>query len=256
MSIFEFMVLINLLYSIYKWIFAYPILVVITIIVTLLITFGSLLFGSKWWGYYPALLWGKCWCWLLFVKIEVRGRENIDKGTSYVFVANHQGAYDIFTIYGYLGHNFKWMMKKSLEKIPFVGMACRYSEQIMVDRSSPMAMARSVVEARKRLCNGMSLVVFPEGTRTIDGKMLPFKKGAFKLAMDFKLPLVPITIDGAYKILPRTSKFDVKYGKIILTIHRPIMPNTVGKTDLTLVMKETYDTIQSALPKDLRSSSE
>jgi 1-acyl-sn-glycerol-3-phosphate acyltransferase len=104
-----------------------------------------------------------------------------------------------------------------------------------------MAMARSVVDARKRLCNGMSLVVFPEGTRTLDGKMLSFKKGAFKLAMDFKLPLVPITIDGAYKVLPRTSKFDVKHGKIIITIHRPIMPVTEGKADLASIMKETYD---------------
>ena len=203
------MSLVQFLYTIYKWIFAYPVMVIITFIVTLSITFGSLLFGSKWWGYYPAHFWGKCWCWLLFVKVEVRGKDNIDKNTSYVFVANHQGAYDIFSIYGFLGHNFKWMMKKSLEKIPFVGMACKYSEQIMVDRSSPMAMARSVIEARKRLCNGMSLVVFPEGTRTLDGKMLSFKKGAFKLAMDFKLPLVPITIDGAYKVLPRTSKFDI-----------------------------------------------
>ena len=250
------MSILRLLYTIYKWIFAYPLMVIITIIVTLSITFGSLLFGSKSWGYYPALIWGKCWCWFLFVKVEVRGKENIDKNTSYVFVANHQGAYDIFTIYGYLGHNFKWMMKKSLEKIPFVGMACKYSEQIMVDRSSPMAMARSVVDARKRLCNGMSLVVFPEGTRTIDGKMLPFKKGAFKLAMDFKLPLVPITIDGAYKVLPRTSKFDVKYGKIILTVHRPIMPVTEGKADLAAVMKETYNAIQSALPEELHSDFE
>ena len=131
-------------------------------------------------------------------------------------------------------------------------MACKYSEQIMVDRSSPMAMARSVVDARKRLCNGMSLVVFPEGTRTIDGRMLPFKKGAFKLAMDFRLPLVPITIDGAYKVLPRTSKFDVKYGKITLTIHKPIYPPTEGKSDLAEVMKETYNAIQSGLPKELQ----
>ena len=244
--------MIKFLYDIYKWLIAYPILVLITIIVTLSMIIGSRLFGSKWWGYYPDHVWGKCWCWLLFVRVNVVGKENIDKNTSYVFVANHQGAYDIFSIYGYLGHNFKWMMKKSLEKIPFVGSACVNSEQIMVDRSSPMAMARSVVDARKRLCNGMSLVVFPEGTRTIDGTMNSFKKGAFKLAVDFKLPLVPITIDGAYKILPRTSKFNIRYGTINITIHQPILP-TEGKPDMEALMQQTYDAMQSALPEELRT---
>lgn len=245
--------MIRLLYNIYKWIIAFPLMIIITILVTTTTGLGSILFGSKWWGYYPPHIWGKCWCWLLFVKVNVKGRENIDKKTSYVFVANHQGAYDIFTIYGYLGHNFRWMMKKSLEKIPFVGQACKYSEQIFVDRSSPMAMARSIVDARKRLCNGMSLVVFPEGTRTLTGKMNSFKRGAFKLATDFHLPLVPITIDGAFDILPRTSIFNIQYGTINLTIHRPIMPPTSGKMNIEEVMSTTYNAIQSALPPQHRS---
>lgn len=245
--------MVNFLFQIYKWLIAYPLLIIITIIVTTSTGLGSVLFGSKWWGYYPPHIWGKCWCWLLFIKVEVRNREYIDKNTSYIFVANHQGAYDIFSIYGFLGHNFKWMMKKSIEKIPFVGAACKLSEQIMVDRSSPMAMARSIVEARKRLRNGMSLVVFPEGARTRNGKMNPFKKGAFKLALDFRLPLVPITIDGSYDILPRSSRVNIKHGKIILTIHKPIEPNKTGKVDMESVMNETYNTIQSALPKHLHT---
>lgn len=244
----------NILFQLYKFIIAYPLLIVITIIITIATGLGSILFGSKWWGYYPPHFWGKCWCRLLFIKVEVKNREYIDKNTSYVFVANHQGAYDIFTIYGFLGHNFKWMMKKSIEKIPFVGAACKLSEQIMVDRSSAMAMARSIVDARKRLRNGMSLVVFPEGTRTQDGRMNPFKKGAFKLAIDFQLPLVPITIDGAYDILPRTSSIlNIKYGKITLTIHKPITPPTSTKYDIESIMNQTYTTIQSALPNHLHT---
>lgn len=242
--------MVRIIYEIYKWLIAYPLLILITIIVTSLIAFGSKFFGSKWWGYYPARIWGICWCALLFVNVKVRGKENIDKNTSYVFAANHQGAYDIFTVYGYLGHNFKWMMKKSIEKIPFVGFACKMSEQILVDRTSPMAMARSIIDAKKRLRNGMSLVIFPEGTRTYDGKMNDFKRGAFKLAMDFKLPIVPLTIDGSYKILPRTSIFNIKYGTIILTIHKPIQP---GSCDMESVMNETYNAIQSSLPKEIRT---
>jgi len=242
--------MLRLIYEIYKWLVAYPLLILITIIVTLLISLGSKFFGSKWWGYYPAHIWGICWCALLFVKVKVQGKENIDKNTSYVFAANHQGAYDIFTVYGYLGHNFKWMMKKSIEKIPFVGFACKMSEQILVDRTSPMAMARSIIDAKKRLRNGMSIVIFPEGTRTYDGRMTYFKRGAFKLAIDFKLPIVPLTIDGSYKILPRTSIFNIKYGTIILTIHKPIPP---GSCEMESVMNETYNAIQSALPIEIRT---
>lgn len=242
----------RLIYEIYKWLVAYPIIVIITIIITICTGLGSILFDNKWWGYYPAHFWGICWCKLLFVKVQVTGREYIDKNTSYVFVANHQGAYDIFTIYGYLGHNFKWMMKKSIEKIPLVGLACKMSQQILVDRSSPMAMARSIVDAKKILQNGMSLVIFPEGTRTYNGKMKAFKRGAFKLAMDFKLPIIPLTIDGSYKILPRTSIFNIKYGTIKLTIHKPIYPSNKGE-DIESVMLKTYEAIQSALPENLRT---
>ena len=119
----------------YQWLVAIPILVVITIIIALSTSIGSILFGGKWWGYYPPHFWAKCWCWLFFIKVKVENRELIDKQTSYVFVANHQSSYDIYSIYGFLGHNFKWMMKKSLEKVPFVGMACRCAGHIMVDRS-------------------------------------------------------------------------------------------------------------------------
>lgn len=173
--------MIRIIYEIYKWLIAFPLIFITTILITLCTAIGSRLFGSKFWGYYPPHFWGKLWCWLFFVKVKVNKEAEIDPSTSYVFVANHQGAYDIFSIFGFLNHNFRWMMKKSITKIPLIGMACKYSEQIFVDRSSAMAMARSIIEAKKRLRNGMSIVVFPEGTRTLDGKMSAFKKGAFKL---------------------------------------------------------------------------
>lgn len=241
--------MIRIIYEIYKWLIAFPLIFITTILITLSTVIGSRLFGSKFWGYYPPHFWGKLWCWLFFVKVKVNKEAEIGPSTSYVFVANHQGAYDIFSIFGFLNHNFRWMMKKSITKIPLIGMACKYSEQIFVDRSSAMAMARSIIEAKKRLRNGMSIVVFPEGTRTLDGKMSTFKKGAFKLAMDFKLPIVPLTIDGSFNILPRTSIVNIKYGKIILTIHKPIYPSK-GAEDMDRVMKETYNAIQSALPAE------
>ena len=240
--------MVRLLFEIYKWLVAYPLMIIITIIVTLFIAFGSKCFGSKWWGYFPAHIWGVCWCFLLFVKVKINGKENIDKNTSYVFVANHQGAYDIFTVYGYLGHNFKWMMKKSLEKIPFVGYACKKAGHIMVDKSSPAAVQRTMEMAEKQLRGGMSLVVFPEGSRSKTGKMARFKKGAFALATEFGLPIVPITIDGAYDVMPRAAKLP-RPGHIRVTIHRPM---SVADASMSELMDASYEAIHSALPEKYR----
>ena len=238
------------LYRIYQCIIMVPLIIVATIITALLTIIGSLLGGGKWWGYYPEILWSRIFCWLAFVKVKVSGRENIDPSTSYVFVCNHQGAYDIFAIYGYLGHNFRWMMKKSLEKIPLVGFSCKVSGHIFVDNSSPHAIKETMVTAEKRLAGGMSVVVFPEGSRTLDGRLHRFKRGAYILATEFNLPVVPITIDGAYQVMPRTAKLP-HWGKIILTIHKPILPGKDGH-DLPALMEQSRAAIASSLPAEQR----
>lgn len=214
---------------------------------------GSMAGFSRWWGYYPEVLWSRMWCWLAFVKVSVTGRENIDRKTSYVFVCNHQGAYDIFSIYGYLGHNFKWMMKASLRKIPFVGLACERSGQIYVDKSSPSALRRTMQRAERQLSDGMSLVVFPEGARTPDGVMHNFRRGAYTLADEFSLAVVPVTIDGSYRVMNRFAKLP-HWGEIKLTIHKPIATNAAGKHDLTTLIKTSREEIASALPEAERGN--
>ena len=129
--------MIRIITFLYQWLIAMPILLILTILTALTTLIGCRLGNGNFWGYYPAHIWSRLFCILSLVKIEVRGRENIDKNTSYVFVSNHQGAYDIFLIYGYLNHNFKWMMKKSLRNIPFVGSACAAAGHIFVDNSTP-----------------------------------------------------------------------------------------------------------------------
>ena len=114
----------KILYYIYQICFALPILLVLTILTALVTIVGSLIGGAHIWGYYPGKIWSQLICVFLLIPVKVRGREKIHKHTSYVFVPNHQGAFDIFLIYGFLGRNFKWMMKKSLRKLPFVGKAC------------------------------------------------------------------------------------------------------------------------------------
>lgn len=235
-------------YRIYQLCVMAPILLVLTALTATLTIVATLCGGARWWGYHLPRLWARAFCVLSLVKVEVRGRELISPGQSYVFVANHQGAYDIFAIYGYLGHNFRWMMKKSLEKIPLVGFSCKISGHIMVDNSSPRAIKETMRTAEKQLAGGMSVVVFPEGSRTLDGHLQRFKRGAYTLATEFNLPVVPITIDGAYKVMPRTSLIP-HWGRIVLTIHKPIEASSEGH-DLHQLMESTREAIASALPPE------
>ena len=236
----------RVIFLIYQWLIAAPILLVVTFLTALLTIVGGL-FNSDWWGYYPSRIWSKCMCALLFITVEVKNKEYIDPKTSYVFVANHQGAFDIFSIYGFLNHRFKWMMRKGLQNIPLIGLACHCAGHIMVDKSSPAKLKQTMETAEKRLKGGTSLVIFPEGRRSNDGKLQPFKKGAFKLALEFNLPVVPITIDGSYNVMPRSAK-NVTPGKITITIHKPMSPGDDGH-DINNVVDTCYKTIEESLKK-------
>lgn len=238
------------LYKIYQLLVALPLGLVFTFIAALITIIGCLLGNAHFWGYYPGKIWSWLICRLLLLPIKVEGRDNIDKHQSYVFVANHQGPMDIFLIYGFLGRNFKWMMKKALRRIFLVGYACEKAHHIYVDKSGPKKIQATIDYARQTLQGGTSLVVFPEGSRSFTGHMGIFRKGAFQLADELQLPVVPITIDGSFDVLPRMAGFGfVRYHKMRLVIHRPIMPKGKGQTDVAEVMRESYDTIMAALPE-------
>ena len=125
----------TLLYRTYQIVIGFPVLIIITIITALEVGIGTTIGNGHYWGYYPGRWWARIILWAFLIPVKVEGREQLEKNRSYVFVANHQGIFDIFLIYGYLGRNFKWMMKQQLGKIPFVGYACRKSHQIFVDKS-------------------------------------------------------------------------------------------------------------------------
>lgn len=237
----------KVLFFIYQWLIAVPILLVVTALTALATIIGVSLGSGRIMAYYPARYWSRIVCALLFVRVKVKGRENISRNESYVFVANHQGAFDIWSIYGYLNHNFKWLMKKELEKIFAVGTACKKAGHVFVDDSSVAGIKETIAEAEKTLKNGMSVVIFPEGSRTWDGKMSAFKRGAFMLAGEFKLPVVPITIDGSFKAMPR-STYNMTPTTIRLVIHKPIYPGERGFNTKRL-MADCREAINSGLPE-------
>lgn len=236
------------LYRLYQLVIAGPIIFIFTIFTTLTITIGCTLGNGNFWGYYP----GRWWSWLiirvLLLPVKVEGRENLEKDQSYIFISNHQGAFDIFLIYGFLQRNFKWMMKRQIRNIPLVGLASQASHQIFVDKRGPSKIKKTYDQARKTLQGGMSLVVFPEGARTFTGHMGLFKRGAFMLADDIRLPVVPLTINGSFEVMPRTR--DAKWAiwhPLKLTIHKPIAPPAGEEDYISKIMDESYKTIMQDL---------
>ena len=236
------------LYYLYQLFVGLPVLVITTIVTALEVAIGCAIGNGHFWGYYPGRWWGKVIIRSLLLPVKVEGREHLEKGQSYVFVANHQGAFDIFLVYGYLGRNFKWMMKHQLKKIPFVGFACERSHQIFVDKRGPSKIRKTYDDARTILKQGYSVTVFPEGARTFTGHMGFFRKGAFALADELQLPVVPLTINGSFDVLPRMKGFSfVNWHPLSLTIHQPIYPVGQGSDNVEAVMRQAYDSVMSSL---------
>lgn len=236
------------LYRTYQLLIALPLIAVYTLITSLMVTIGCTLGNGHFWGYYPGKWWAQFIIRILLLPVKVEGRENLVKGQSYVFVANHQGAFDIFLIYGFLSRNFKWMMKRQLRQMPFVGKACESAHHIFVDKRGASKIRETYDRARQTLQGGMSLVVFPEGARSFTGHMGVFKRGAFMLADDIELPVVPLTINGSFDIMPRTRDMKwVVWHPLRLTIHKPILPVGKGTDNIKYLEEESYKVVMSGL---------
>lgn len=189
------------------------------------------------------------WCRLffhwLFIPVTVDGRENIAPGQSYVFVANHSSMFDVFLIYGWLPVVFKWLMKKELRKIPFVGTACKAAGHIYVDRSNSKASAQCLNDIKKQLRDGVSTVIFPEGTRSADGRMGRFHSGAFRIAFDLGLPVVPLSLSGCYEVQRKGEWFAHRH-PVHLHIGKPIQITRFEDRN------EAMETVRQAVEKGIR----
>lgn len=235
-----------LFFSLYQWVVAFPVLLVITVVVALSTMILSPLLPNSRLSYQPARMWAKICCKICFVKVNITGLERLSPRQSYVFVLNHQSIFDIFVVYGWFPFIFKWMMKAELRKIPLVGKACEAAGHIFIDQSNPIAANHSLEKAEVQLSNGISLIIFPEGTRTYTGEMGKFKRGAFRIATDLNLPIVPVTLRGSFERMHRRT-FNVTPGVIDVQVHFPVDVASYLPDQTTQLIQKAWDDINSAL---------
>ena len=238
-----------ILYQPYKWLVFFPILIVDTLFFGLLAVIVSTLINQRVGSYIGGVIWSRFNAFLTPMFVKVSGRENVNPKQSYVVVSNHQSVYDIFLIYGWLGVDLKWLMKKELRKVPGVGFGSEKVGHIFIDRSNSKKAFDSINEAKRKLVNGTSVVIFPEGTRSVTGELGTFKRGAFKIAFDLNLPILPITVVDTKDIMP-TNTFNVLPGRVKMVIHEPMDIGNYNEKEPELLVDEVRRRINSALPME------
>ena len=174
-----------------------------------------------------ARIWSKSILFVGGIKVDVRGLANIDPSQSYIYMANHRSNFDIPVLLGCLPVQFRWLAKAELFKIPIFGRAMRGAGYVEIDRSNRESAFKSIDEVASKMKNGVSVMIFPEGTRSEDGSLRPFKKGGFIMAVDTGVPIAPLVLQGTRSIMPK-GKLRIIPGNVTLSIKKPIV--TAGFT--------------------------
>ncbi len=165
--------------------------------------------------------WGRTLCRLAKVRVRLEGLDKIDPGQTYIFAGNHASQFDIFAFQGYFPYDFRWIAKKELFALPVFGQAMRQVGYIAVDRSHGRQAMKSLDDAAAQIAAGKSVLIFPEGTRSADGRLQPFKAGAILLAIKAGVPIVPVGFNGSHAVLPKGTLL-ARSGEIVLRIGSPI----------------------------------
>ena len=155
------------------------------------------------------------------VSVTVKGAQNLDQAKSYIFAANHQSQFDIFTLQGYLGIDFRWLAKQELFDIPLFGTSMRVGGYIPINRGKGRESLKSLNNAATKISGGTSVIIFPEGTRSADGNLQEFKSGAIILAIKAQVPIVPVAITGTHEIMPKGTLVP-RPGNVTIHIGKPI----------------------------------
>ena len=185
--------------------------------------------------------------WISGIHIVITGRDRLDPRQPYIFMANHVSNIDPPILVPNLPKRTSVLVKKELFRIPALGTAMRVAKLVPVDRHNRDAAIQSVRDAAEVIRAGLDMTIFPEGTRSRDGSLLPFKKGPFYLAMESGCPVVPVTIAGTYDILPK-GKFFIRHGTAELIFHPPLWPKDFADRDALIAA--TRAAINGSLPPE------
>ena len=206
---------------------------------------GSSLFsGQGKFGHWCA----RTWSWFILattgVKVNVTGCEQLQKRKTYVFVSNHQSIYDIPIIFWSIPHQLRIIAKASLAKFPVLGWHLRRTGHVLVDRRKPGQVTFKKISSI--LQEGLSLIVFPEGTRSIDGHIAGFKKAVFVLAIEAGLSIVPVSVSGSHRVM-KPGRLTTCPGVVSLTVHAPVETSLLTRNDALDLADRVKRTIASAV---------
>ena len=238
-------------YQLYVWLVLAPLISILSLVFGFTAVAAAVLVSQSFSSRYVARTWAKLCAWLTPIFVTVEGQENARAGQSYIVVSNHESQYDILLIYGWLDMDVKWVMKKELRKIPGIGIGCEKVGHIIVDRSDPEQARAAINDALQLLGKGIGILFFPEGTRNRDGRLLPFKKGAFRIAIDADLPVMPVTILGTREVMPAKT-MRLFPGRVKVVVHPAIEHREIDLEHMRDLMLATRDAIASALPEHYR----
>lgn len=199
--------------------------------------------------FYCAVPWAKAILWICGIKVKVSGLDHVKEGVQNIYMANHQSIFDIFTLLVYLPVDFKFVLKQELMKVPLFGSAMKGAGYISIDRGNPRKAVKSMNEAAEKIKHGASVLIFPEGTRSQDGRLQTFKSGGFHLALKSGADIVPVAIVDSHLIVPKGS-LRIKKGTILMNIGRSIPTRDCSKKDMNRLM----DRVRDALINEMKRS--
>ncbi len=199
--------------------------------------------------FYATVPWAKVILWVCGVKVKVKGLENVDPDLPRIYMSNHQSYFDIFALFAGLPIDFKYILKKELMRIPLFGITVRRGRHISIDRGNPRKAFESVQKAAEKIKSGYSVLIFPEGTRSPDGHMQPFKRGGFRLALQAGCDIVPVAICNSHNISAKGS-LKVNKGVIAINIGKPISIKDYSKKNIDKLMARVREAVVAKLSEE------
>lgn len=230
-----------------RTLFVLPCYIILTIVFSLL-ALGAALFDSK--GdrvHRVAVLWADLVLLISGVRTQIFNAEVLDPNQPYIFAANHRSAYDIPALFSKLPISFRWLAKEAYFKVPLFGWAMKRAGYISINRSNPKQAYQSLRQAAKKVNEGTSIIIFPEGTRQKTDQLGEFKKGGFVLALKSEKPIVPVAIQGSGRVLSK-GEYRIKPGTITIVLGNPIPTDCYcRKKDTDILIKKVREAIEEGL---------